>query len=48
MIGIVLRSNIFRQYKRIIRKHSIILVRGIVQRQDTVISNLVEHLQAIS
>ena len=47
MIGIVLRPNVFQQYKQVIRKQSIILARGIVQRQDNVISILVEHLQAL-
>jgi len=47
MIGIVLRPDIFKQYKQVIRKQSILVVRGIVQRQDNVISILVEHLQAL-
>lgn len=48
VIGIVLRPDIFQQYKRVIRKHSILIVQGIVQRQDTVMSILVEHIQSLA
>lgn len=48
MIGIVLRPHIFQQYKRVIRQHAVLEVQGKVQRQDTVISILAEHLYPIS
>lgn len=47
MIGIVLRSNIFQKYKRVIRKHHIVVVKGIVQKQDSVFSILAEHIQPL-
>jgi len=48
MISVVLRPNIFQQYKRVIRKHSILVVHGVVQRQDHVISILATHLQSLT